>query len=49
MDIFLTIVGYLGIVFFRIRAIVETQDHQDFITDDYHHWKVFGLFNSFQS
>ena len=34
---------------YRLRAIVESHSLQDFITDYYHHWKVFGLFNSFQS
>jgi len=28
---------------YTIRAIVWNHDHQDFITDYYHHWKVFGL------
>jgi hypothetical protein len=27
-----------------LRAIVETHDHQGFIADYYHHWKVFWLF-----
>ena len=34
---------------YNIRAIVESCSLQDFITDYYHHWKVFGLFNSVQS
>jgi len=32
-----------------ILAIVESHNPQDFITDYYHHWKVFGLFSSFQA